>query len=165
MQRTYEVNGKIYTKEQLIALGRQKYPKLYWIPRVLGIIFLLIGLLVCALMGGIMLILNAVGVFDDPTFPKWVFAIPFGLFGGIAIGGIICIVVSCLGRSNQTYLDHALAYLTKVEVSSVNDENGHVERVLSEREVETLARNKRLLDGGVISQEEYERRNKEVLGD
>lgn len=164
MQQTYEVNGKVYSKEQLIALGREKYPKLYWIPRTLGILFLFIGLLVCALMGGIMLILNAVGVFKE-DFPIWVFYIPFGLFGGIAIGGIICIVVSYLGRNNQTYLDHALAYLTKVEVSTINDDNGHVERVLSEREVETLARNKRLLDGGVISQEEYERRNKEVLGD
>ena len=39
MQNTYEVNGKLYSKEQLIALGKQQYPKLYWIPRIVGIIF------------------------------------------------------------------------------------------------------------------------------
>lgn len=167
MNNTYRVGNKEYTKEQLVALGKLKYPKLYWIPRVLGIIFLLVSILVCLLLLGVILILNAVGVFDDPEFPKWVFAIPFGLFGGIGVGGIICIVVSCLGRSKQTYIDHALAYLTKVEINTVNskDDEQKVERILSEEENERLKRNERLLKGGVISEEEYEKRRKEILGE
>lgn len=166
MQQTYEVNGKEYSRAQLIAFGKEKYPKLYWIPRVVGIILLLVGLLVCALLGGIMLILNAVGVFEDPEFPKWVFAIPFGLFGGIAVGGIICIVASCLGRNDQTYIDHALAYLTKVEINTVNNnETNKVERILSNEDNERLQRYERLLKGGVITQEEYDRRRKEILGE
>ena len=163
MQNTYEVNGKLYSKEQLIALGKQQYPKLYWIPRIVGIILLFVSLLMCALLLIPIFVLTKTGVFDDPDFPKWVFAIPYGLFGGIGIGGIICIVVSCLGRSKQTYIDHALAYLTKQEIRTINNKDGRVERVLTQDEIETLERNERLLKGGVITQEEYDRRRKEIL--
>ena len=164
MQDTYLVNGKEYSKEQLIAIGKKRYPKLYWIPRVLGIIFLLVALLVLGVLGLVMLILKFTGVFDTPDFPIWVFFIPIGLFGGIGVGGIICIVVSCLGRSKQTYIDHALVYLSKEPVMTVDNEKGRVERVLSQSEVETLQRNERLLKGGVITQEEYDRRREELLG-
>ena len=164
MQDTYTVNGKEYSKEQLIAIGKKQYPKLYWIPRIIGIILLIVALLVLGMLGLVMLILKFTGVFDTPDFPIWVFFIPIGLFGGIGIGGIICIVVSCLGRSKQTYIDHALVYLSKEPVTTVDNEKGQVERVLSERDVETLARYKRLLKGGVITQEEYDRRRKEILG-
>ena len=163
MQNTYEVNGKLYSKEQLIALGKQQYPKLYWIPRIVGIILLFVSLLMCALLLIPIFVLTKTGVFDDPEFPKWVFAIPYGLFGGIGIGGIICILVSCLGRSKQTYIDHALAYLSKQEIKTINNEDGRVERVLTQDEIEILERNERLLKGGVIIQEEYDRRRKDIL--
>ena len=163
MQNTYEVNGKLYSKEQLIALGKEKYPKLYWIPRIVGIILLLVSIFVCALLLIPIFVLSVTGVFDDPDFPKWVFAIPYGLFGGIGIGGVICIVASCLGRSKQTYIDHALAYLSKQEIRTINNEDGRVERVLTQDEIETLERNERLLKGRVITQEEYDRRKAEIL--
>jgi len=35
-QQTYVINDKTYSKEQLIAFGKEHYPKFYWIPRVLG---------------------------------------------------------------------------------------------------------------------------------
>lgn len=164
-QQTYTVNDREYGREQLIAFGKEHYPKLYWIPRLVGIILLIVGLLVLALVGGVMLILNAVGVFTE-DFPIWVFYIPIGFFGGITLGGIICIVVSHLGRNDQTYIDHALAYLTKVEVkNNVPPEMKKVDPLLNQEDIERLQRNERLLKGGVITQEEYDRRRKEILGE
>ena len=166
MQDTYKVNDKEYSREQLIAFGKEHYPKLYWIPRILGIIFLIIGLIACGMIGLVMLILKLTGVFDTPDFPIWVFYIPLGLFGGIGVGGIICIVVSCLGRNDQTYIDHALAYLTKTEINNnVPPEMKKTDKLLKQEDIERLQRNERLLKGGVITQEEYDRRRKEILGE
>ena len=166
MQDTYKVNDKEYSREQLIAFGKEHYPKLYWIPRILGIIFLIIGLIACGMLGLVMLILKLTGVFNTPDFPIWVFYIPLGLFGGIGVGGIICIVVSCLGRNDQTYIDHALAYLTKTEINNnVPPEMKKTDKLLMQEDIERLERNERLLKGGVITQEEYDRRRKEILGE
>ena len=166
IKKTYLVNEKEYSREQLIAFGKELYPKLYWIPRIVGIILLFVGLLVLALLGGVMLILKLTGVFDTPDFPIWVFYVPIGLFGGIALGGIICIVVSCLGRNDQTYIDHAIAYLTNAEVkNNIPPEMKKTDVLLKQEDMERLQRNERLLKGGVISQEEYDRRRKEILGE
>ena len=165
-QQTYTVNDREYSREQLIAFGKEHYPKLYWIPRIAGIILLIVGLFVCGMLGLVMLILKLTGVFDTPDFPIWVFYIPLGLFGGIGVGGIICIVVSCLGRSDQTYIDHALAYLTKAEINNnVPPEMKRTDTLLRQEDIERLERNERLLKGGVITQEEYDRRRKEILGE
>ena len=47
----YTIYDKQYSKEQLIVLGKERYPKLYWIPRTIGIIFLFVGILMCGLLG------------------------------------------------------------------------------------------------------------------
>ena len=92
-QQTYTVGNKEYSREQLIAFGKEHYPKFYWIARGLGIIFFLIGLLVMGMIGLVMLILNKAGVFD-PDFPIWVFYIPLGVFGLMALAGLICFILS-----------------------------------------------------------------------
>ena len=166
-QSTYTVGEKEYSREQLIAFGKEHYPKFYWIARGLGIIFFLVGLLVMGMIGLVMLILNKAGVFD-PDFPIWVFYIPLGVFGLMALAGLICFILSFVGRTEQKYINHALAYLTKVELKeealAPNTEKAKAERILSQRDKETLARYDRLLKGGVISQEEYEAKRREILG-
>ena len=166
-QQTYTVGDKEYSREQLIAFGKQHYPRFYWIARGIGIMLLLISLLVMGLIGLVMLILNQVGVFD-PDFPIWVFYIPLGFFGLVALAGLICFILSFIGRTEQKYINHALAYLTKVELKeealAPNTEKTKVDKILSERDKETLARYDRLLKGGVISQEEYEAKRREILG-
>ena len=165
-QQTYSVGDKEYSREQLIAFGKQHYPRFYWIARGIGIMLLLISLLVMGLIGLVMLILNQVGVFD-PDFPIWVFYIPLGFFGLVALAGLICFILSFIGRTEQKYINHALAYLTKVELKeealAPNTEKAKAERILSQRDKETLARYDRLLKGGVISQEEYEEKRREIL--
>ena len=166
MSKTYTIGDKQYSKEQLVAFGKEHYPKFYWIARGIGIMLLLISLLVMGLIGLVMLILNQVGVFD-PDFPIWVFYIPLGFFGLVALAGLICFILSFIGRTEQKYINHALAYLTKVELKeealAPNTEKAKAERILSQRDKETLARYDRLLKGGVISQEEYEAKRQEIL--
>lgn len=157
--KTYTISGKEYSKEQLIIIGKQHYPKFNLIPRIVGILLFSIGLLVCGLLGIVLLILNLVGVFSDPEFPIWVFYIPFGLFGAITIAGIICFICSFIRKSDEAYIQHAIKYLTKLEI---NNKSIDLNQTLSPRDQETLARNERLLKGGVITQEEFDKR-KEAL--
>ena len=163
-QQTYTVGDKEYSREQLIAFGKEHYPRFYWIARGIGIILLLVALLVCGIIGIVMLILNQVGVFD-PDFPIWAFYIPLGVFGLMGLAGILCIVFSFVGRTEEKYINHALAYLTKYELKQdIKEDKQKVNKILSERDRETLARYDRLLKGGVISQEEYEAKRREILG-
>ena len=164
-QSKYTVGDKEYSREQLIAFGKEHYPRFYWIARGIGIILFFVGLLVMAIIGIVMLILNSVGVFADSEFPTWVFFIPLGVFGGLALAGIICFVLSFVGRTEQKYINHALAYLTKYELKQdIKGDKPIENKILSERDREALARYDRLLKGGVISQEEYEEKRREILG-
>ena len=158
MSKTYTIGDKQYSKEQLVAFGKEHYPKFYWIARGVGILLLFVGLIVMGMIGIVLIILNAVGVFKDPDFPTWAFYIPLGVFGLIFLAGLICIILSFVGRSEQKYLNHALAYLTKCEARGQN-----VETLLSQKQLDELARNERLLKGGVITQEEFDRRKEELI--
>ena len=163
-QKSYRVGEKEYSREQLIAFGRSHYPKLYWIPRVLGFIFAFVALLIIGALGLIYIILDKAGAIDA-EFPTWVFFIPGGVFGMFFLAGLILIIVSCVGRSDQTYINHALNYLTKMELQGNTPElQQKAERILDQRDMEQLERNERLLKGGVITQEEFDRRKAEILG-
>ena len=93
-QQTYTVGDKTYSREQLIAFGKEHYPKFYWISRGVGILLMFIGFLLMAIIGLVLLILNLSGVLSDPEFPTWIFFIPLGVFGTVALAGIICFVLS-----------------------------------------------------------------------
>lgn len=157
--KTYTINGKEYSKEQLIVIGKQHYPKFNLIPRFVGIILFFVGLLVCGLLGIVLLILNVSGVFTDPEFPIWVFFIPLGIFGTLVLAGIICFICSFIRKSDEAYIQHAIKYITKLQL---NNKNIDINQTLSPRDQETLTRNERLLKGGVITQEEFDKR-KEAL--
>ena len=163
-QQSYTVNGKEYSREQLLAFGKQHYPRLYWIPRVLGFIFAFAALLVLGLLGLVYIILDKADVINA-DFPTWIFFIPGGAFGMFFLAGLVLIIISCIGRSEQTYIDHALNYLTKMDLKGSTPEiQTKAERILDQRDLEQLARNERLLKGGVITQEEFDRRQAEILG-
>ena len=159
MKQTYTIGDKQYSREQLIALGKDRYPKFNLIPRIVGILLFSIGLLVCGLLGIVLLILNVSGVFTDPEFPIWVFFIPLGIFGTLVLAGIICFICSFIRKPDEAYIQHAIKYLTKLEI---NNKNIDIDKTLNPRDQETLARNERLLKGGVITQEEFDKR-KEAL--
>ena len=166
-QQTYNVNGKEYSREQLLAFGKEHYPKLYWIPRVLGFIIAFAALLILGMLGLVYLILDKAGAIDT-EFPTWVFIIPAVVFGMFFLTGLILIVVSCIGRSEQKYINHAITYLTKVDLKQSSmpelDENKKG-RILDQQDIERLERYGRLLKGGVITQEEYDKKRAELLGE
>lgn len=161
-QQSYTVGDNIYSREQLIAFGKEHYPRFYWIIRGIGILFMFIGLLMSALVGIALLILNFTGVLSDPEFPTWAFFIPFAVFGFFFLAGLICFIVSFIGRSEEKYIDHAIAYLTKQNLKN-NSRKPETNNILSTDDKEKLARYERLLKGGVISQEEYEQKTREIL--
>lgn len=164
IKKAYTVGEKEYSREQLIAFGKSHYPKLYWIPRVLGFIFAFVALLILGALGLIYIILDKAGAIDA-DFPTWIFFIPGGVFGMFFLAGLVLIVVSCIGRSEQKYIDHALNYLTKHELNNeATPEKQKSNRILDQQDMERLARYERLLKGGVITQEEYDRRKAEILG-
>lgn len=165
-QQSYTVGDKIYSREQLIAFGKEHYPKFYWISRGIGIFLMFLGLIVMAILGFVMLILNATGVFADPEFPTWVFFIPLGVFGSIFLAGLICFILSFVGRTEEKYINHALAYLTKYDLKINNEDNKEdvvTEKLLTTDEKEKLARYERLFKGGVISEEEYKEKVEEIM--
>ena len=151
----YTIYDKQYSKEQLIVLGKERYPKLYWIPRTIGIIFLFVGILMCGLLGITLLTLNLAGVFDDPQFPFWIFYIPFGVFGVWFLIGLICFIASFIGRTEKAYINHAIKYLNQV--------GPNVDYVLCERDQRELDRSERLFKAGVITQEELEKRKNDIF--
>lgn len=161
--KTYIISGREYSKEQLIVIGKDRYPKFRFIPRIVGIVLLFVGGLVCALFSIVPAVLNAAGVLDDPDFPAWVLIIPFAVFGGILLVGLILFICSFIKNSEQTYINYAIKYLTKLSLNNQNSGDG-IEQPLSKRDQETLERYERLLKGGVITEEEFEKRKKELLG-
>ena len=50
-QQKYMVGDKEYSREQLIAFGKDHNPRLYWTPRLIGIILMFAGLLITILIG------------------------------------------------------------------------------------------------------------------
>ena len=122
------------------------------------------ALLILGALGLIYIVLDKAGAIDA-EFPTWIFFIPGGVFGMFFLAGLVLIIVSCVGRSEQTYIDHALNYLTKMDLKGSTPEiQTKAERILDQRDLEQLARNERLLKGGVITQEEFDRRKAEILG-
>ena len=164
-QQTYTVNGKEYSREQLLAFGKQHYPRLYWIPRVIGFIIAFASLFILGMLGLVIIILDKAGAIDA-EFPTWVFIIPGVVFGMFFLTGVILIVVSCIGRSEQKYIDHAINYIAKNGLPQATSPDAQkAKRILDNQDMERLARYERLLKGGVITQEEYDRRRAEILGE
>jgi hypothetical protein len=160
-QEKYVIKDKEYSRDALIEYGRNARPGVFWIPRMLGIIFMGAGLIIMALIGITMLILNATGVFSEPDFPVWVFFIPLGVFGLYTLVGLLLFIFSFVGHTEERYIKYAIRYLNKHHKTLCNSDQ---ERLLSPRDVRTLERYDRLLKGGAISQEEYDRKKKEILG-
>ena len=152
----YTIGDKDYSRALLVAIGKERYPKFYLIPRIIGIVFMVISFFMLSGLGITLLILKFAGVFNDSEFPIWVFYIPLGIFGSIGIAGLICFLCSFIKKSEQTYIEYATRYLNKIN-------SLEPEQRLSTRDKETLARYQRLLDGGVISQEEFEKIRDELL--
>ena len=80
-----------------------------------------------------------------------------------AIAGIILFCISFRKQPDENYIKHAVDYYTRLDLN-----NKAREKRLSDRkekqDMNQLLKYKKLYDAGVISEEEYENKKKEILG-
>ena len=97
----------------------------------------------------------------DKDFPLWAFYIPLIIIGSILVLLILLFIFSFLTKTKKRYIKYGYDYVMK---ETNNGSNAKVFTVGKEREKEeTLARLERLLKGGVITQEEFDQKKKELL--
>ena len=151
------IGEKEFTTEELLAFGKCHYPKFYWIPRGIGI-----GLMFSGFMTITLLLVAAIAkneMFKQTYF--WFLIVCFGLLG---IGGLISYLISFKKQPDENYIKHAVDYYTRVDLNMKAREKHLAERK-EKQEVAQLLKYKKLRDSGVITEEEYENKKKEILGE
>ena len=166
MEDKYTIGEKEYTREQLLAFGKAHYPKFYWIFRGVGI-----GLILIGMMMTIMFMIFAVA-FKDPEYDsgvEWIFygyAIPFAIIG---IVGAVLLCISFKKVPDENYIKHAIDYYTKADANAKAREarlqrnQANATRKEENKDISQLLKYKELLDAGIITQEEFDAKKKELL--
>ena len=150
----FTLGDKEYSNQELLLIGREYYPKKFWIKRGIGLGLILIGLL-CIIP------LPFLFYFDPSSFPGGEAAVLYCKIGfsvsaaACLIPGIVLTAISFITEKDITYVEYAKRYLTKTYNREIkNDEH---------RKIIQLKEYKKLLDSGVISQEEFDNKKKEYL--
>ena len=116
MASTYQYGDKEYTRQQVIDYGRAHYPKLYWIPRGIGISALAASLLlvVIMLMGAGLIVREAGEEYLDMYFsdPRMVVEIVTTVI--LAIAGIIAIIASFVKPTDEQCFIHGEKCLKQI---------------------------------------------------
>lgn len=144
------IGEKEYTREELLLFGMQHYPKFYWIYRGVGL-----GLLATALMLAVIAI--PLIIVNYPYF--WIY---FILAAPFLITAIVLIAISFKKQPDENYIKHAVDYYTRVDARNKARQVKVTQRKEKE-DVSQLLKYKKLLDAGVITEEEYENKKKELL--
>ena len=151
---SFTLGNKEYSNQELLLIGREYYPKTFWIKRGIGLGFMLIGIL-CIIP------LPFLFYFDPSSFPGGEVVVLYCKIGfsvsaaACLIPGIVLTAVSFIPEKDITYVEYAKRYLTKTYNREIkNDEH---------RKIIQLKEYKKLLDSGVISQEEFDNKKKEYL--
>ena len=156
----YTIGDRQFTRDELLIFGRQHYPKFYWIQRGIGIGLLATGLLICLI--GLTCFL---AVPKDSPLDSYQLASMISTFvvGGVfAIAGAILMMVSFIRLPDEAYIKHAIDYYTKLDRRNQQIEMKNVRRN-GGITAEQLLKYKELLDKGVITQEEFDAKKKELL--
>ena len=151
------IGEKEFTREELLAFGKCHYPKFYWIPRGIGIGLMFSGFMTITLLLVVAIAKNE--MFKQTYF--WFLIVCFGLLG---IGGLISYLISFKKQPDENYIKHAVDYYTRVDLNIKAREKRLAERK-EKQEVAQLLKYKKLRDSGVITEEEYENKKKEILGE
>ena len=170
MKFPVEIGGKEYTKQQLIGYGKATYPKLYWIPRGIGLANMITGLLVVliSLLG--LSYAHSLEVQYNTTVDKSELIVY--LVGAICDLVIGCIVfaISFNPKHDEDYINHAVRKLKAANrvanmYTSAPQEVKEQPQVKDEDDpkIEELKKYKRLLDEGLITQEVYDAKKEEYL--
>ena len=156
------IGEKEYTKEELLAFGKCHYPKFYWIPRGIGIGFMATGFITISFL--ILFFIFNKKFLEEHNIVGWYFWVEVIVFASIAIAGLVSYIVSFKKQPDENYIKHAVDYYTRVdERIKLRDKKiaDRKERV----ETAQLLKYKKLRDAGAISEEEYENKKKEILGE
>ena len=156
------IGDKEFSREELLAFGKCHYPKFYWIPRGIGIFFMAVGFITVSLLL-LFAIINH-DFFNKSNKINWMLIIELIMFGIIGLGGLIPYLVSFNKQPDENYIKHAVDYYTRVELNNKARERRLAERK-ERQEVAQLLKYKKLYDSGAISQEEYDNKKKEILGE
>lgn len=149
----FVLGNKEYTDQELLLIGREYYPKKFWIKRGIGLGLMLLGLL-CAIP------LPFLFTMQIPDYPGAELTILYYKIAliisgtGCLIPGIVLTILSFIPEKDITYIQYAKRYLTKAFDREVKNEF---------RKMDQLKKYKKLLDAGVISQEEFDNKKKEYL--
>lgn len=149
---SFTIDGRSYTEKELIEIGKDHYPKFYWISRGVGIGLMSIGVL-SALMFLVML-----GASGFESYEGSSYYLLMTIFCIIASFGVLLFLISFIRQSKRTYIEYAKAYLARYAAR-----NEKIARKEEKDNVEQLINYKKLLDAGIITQEEFDQKKKELL--
>ena len=151
----YKIGEKEYTEEELIEFGKQHYPKFYWIYRGVGLALIGLGLLMTSIIVISGTIFDSGNESSNASNVYFLMAIPYVIIGLI---GAVLFGVSFIPLSKEKYITHALKYLKK---NALKEEQALANK--SDKDITQLLKYKELLDAGIISQEEFDTKKKELL--
>ena len=152
-EKNFVLGDKEYTDQELLLIGREYYPKKFWIKRGIGLGLILIGIL-CIVP------LPFLFYFDPSSFPGGEIILLYYKIGfsisvaACLIPGIVVTAISFIPEKDITYIEYAKRYLVKAYNREIKNED---------RKINQLKKYKKLLDAGVISQEEFDNKKKEYL--
>ncbi len=156
---TYTIGDKEYTREELLTFGKHHYPKFYWISRGIGIFLMFVGFLLGLgfLLAGILRMNNGAALWE-----QWV------LYGNaiwtllVGVAGVIVFAVSFKPLPDESYIKHAVDYYTRLDARNKRRAVRTAQKE-EKKDLNQLIKYKELLDKGVITQEEYDAKKKELL--
>ena len=157
------IGEKEYSREELLVFGKSHYPKFYWIKRGIGIFLMFVGFL-----SATALVATAVGLqlglsnYDAAQYSAWALYSSGAVSFTIGIVGVVTFAISFKPLPDEAYIKHAVDYYTKL---AANEKKREVRKAQKEEkdEINQLIKYKKLLDAGVITQEEYDAKKKELL--
>ena len=158
-QQVYTIGDKEYTREELLKFGKEHYPKFYWIYRGVGI-----GLMFVGIISALCFLIPSLIYKDIDLTVYYAGMITFFI---VALSGAILFAVSFAKRPDADYINHAIRYYEKVNAKQIKSEEKQKIRTTKKEngEVDLLLKYKELLDSGVITQEEFDKKKKEILSD
>ena len=157
-QPYYIIGDKQYSRDELLIFGRQHYPKFYWIKRGIGIGLLSIGL-TWILSMLIWLVPNGFPHFEGDVAAYIALFVTPAIF---SIVGVVLFSISFISLPEESYIKHAYDYFTRLNKRRDQRDN-RINARQENKNLDQLLKYKELLDKGVITQEEFEQKKKELL--
>ena len=171
MEDKYVIAEKEYSREELLAFGKAHYPKFYWIYRGLGLGLLFFGISY-ALTYLLVAILLKTYAGDENIYLTMQSIAYFAAVIPAALSAIVGIILFCISfkkKPDESYIKHAIDYYTKADLNKKAREQRLQRRQekaakkAENKDINELVKYKELLDKGIITQEEFDAKKKELL--